>query len=259
MYFSKCLIAIAVAGVLPSVSQAVTYDNGSTTLTDSEFSEGVMVVNGASVTVDAENISGKNFLVTNYSKHVENTSWTQAQSKLVLGTDSTENITLTNRTSGFATGIAIQGPGDAKFAGSTAEVNAKNFTVTAHSENDYVYGIYVMNASSDKRDHDDGSVLNENLPPVKLTINAENTYVNATTGVYIDPKDQDHRAIGMVVFSEGELEVNGNLYVNAATALATRGHAVVNINKENDPNRVIQLDGDINFNYHGETSIMFAK
>lgn len=151
MRFSKCLIAIAVAGVLPSVSQAVTYDNGSTTLTDSEFSEGVMVINGASVTVDAENISGKNFIVTNHSNHVnQNQSWTQAQSKLVLGTDSTENITLTNNTTGFATGIAIQGPGDATFAGSTAEVNAKNFTVTAHSENDYVYGIYVMNASSDK-------------------------------------------------------------------------------------------------------------
>lgn len=255
MRFSKCLIAIAVAGVLPSVSQAVTYDNGSPILTNSVFSEGVMVVNGAAVTVDAENISGKNFLVTNYSEHVkQNPSWTQAQSKLVLGTDSTENITLTNNTTNFATGIAIQGPGPANVAGSVAEVNAKNFMVTAHSENSYVYGIYVMNASSDKRNHDDGSVLDENLPPVKLTINAENTYVNATTGVYIDPEDQDHRAIGMAVWSEGELEVNGNLYVNAATALATRGHAVVNINKENDPNRVIQLDGDINFNYNGETS-----
>ena len=255
MRFSKCLIAIAVAGVLPSVSQAVVYDKDSTTLTDSVFSESVTVINGASVTVDAENISGKNFLVTNYSEHVkQNPSWTQAQSKLVLGTDSTENITLTNSTAGFATGIAIQGPGKEKFAGSTAEVNAKNFTVTAHSENDYAYGIYVMNASTNKRNDENGAILEESLPPVKLTINAENTYVNVTTGVDIDPTYKDHRAIGMVVFSEGELEVNGNLYVNAATALATRGNAVVNINKENDPNRVIQLDGDINFNYDGETS-----
>lgn len=255
MRFSKCLIAIAVAGVLPSVSQAVVYDKGSTTLTDSVFSEGVTVINGASVTVDAENISGKNFLVTNYSEHVkQNQSWTKAQSKLVLGTDSTENIKLTNNATDFASGIAIQGPSKDDYAGSTAEVNAKNFTVTAHSENYYAYGIYVMNASTNKRNHGDGSVLDENLPPVKLTINAENTYVNATTGVDIDPTYKEHRAIGMVVFSEGELEVNGNLYVNAATALATRGHAVVNINKENDPNRVIQLDGDINFNYDGETS-----
>lgn len=110
MRFSRCLIAIAVAGVLPSVSQAVTYDNGSPILTNSEFSEGVMVVNGASVTVDAENITGKNFIVTNYSGHVNtNPSWTKAQSKLVLGTASTENITLTNNTTNFASGIAIQG------------------------------------------------------------------------------------------------------------------------------------------------------
>ncbi len=73
MYFSKCLIAIAVASALPSASYAVTYDSGSTTLTDSEYREGVTVINGASVTVDAENIAGKNFLVTNHqsrrSKH----------------------------------------------------------------------------------------------------------------------------------------------------------------------------------------------
>lgn len=126
MRFSRCLIAIAVAGVLPSVSQAVTYDNGSPILTNSEFSEGVMVVNGAFVTVDAQNITGKNFIVTNYSGHVgENPSWTKAQSKLVLGTNSTENITLTNKTTDFASGIAIQGPAQDKFAGSTAEVNAK--------------------------------------------------------------------------------------------------------------------------------------
>lgn len=255
MKFSKCLIALAVASVLPSVSQAVTYDSGAPVLKDSEFREGVTIINGASVTVDAENISGKNFIVTNHINHVkQNPSWTQAQSKLVLGTDSTENITLTNNTTGFATGIAIQGPGSAKYAGSTAEINAKNFTVTAHSKNDYVFGIYVMNASADKRNDDDGAVLDTDLAPVKLTINAENTYVNATTGVYIDPKDKDHRAIGMAVWSEGELEINGNLYVNAATALAARGNAVVNINRENDPNRIIQLNGDINFNYSKETS-----
>lgn len=254
MYFSKCLIAIAVASALPSASYAVTYDSGSTTLTDSEYREGVTVINGASVTVDAENIAGKNFLVTNHINHVgQNTGWTQAPSKLVLGTDSTENITLTNNADGFVTGIAVQGPGGANFAGSTAEVNANNFTVTAHSENDYVFGIYVMNASADKRD-DTGAVVDEDCAPVKLTINAENTYVNATTGVYVDPIDKDHRAIGIAVWSEGELEVNGNLFVNASTALAARGKAVVNINKENDPNRIIQLNGDINFNYSNQNS-----
>lgn len=257
MKFSKCLIAIAVAGVLPSVSQAVTYDNGSPTLTDSEYLEGVMIINGASVTVDAENIKGTKFVVTNHKNNVDdNVSWTQAQSKLVLGTDSTENISLTHNTTAMelATGLAVQGPGNANFAGSTAEVNAKNFTVTAHAENYYAYALSVMNASTNKRNDENGAVLDAKLAPVKLTINAENTYLNATAGVEVDPNDKDHRAIGMAVFSEGELEINGNLYVNAATVLATRGKAVVNINRDNDPNRVIQLNGDINFNYDAKSS-----
>ena len=131
---------------------------------------------------------------------------------------------------------------------------SQNFTVTAHAENYYAYALSVMNASTNKRNDENGAVLDAKLAPVKLTINAENTYLNATAGVEVDPNDKDHRAIGMAVFSEGELEINGNLYVNAATVLATRGKAVVNINRDNDPNRVIQLNGDINFNYDAKSS-----
>ena len=73
---------------------------------------------------------------------------------------------------------------------------------------------------------------------VKLVINAENTIINATTGTDIDPQDKEHRAIGIVAFSEAEVEINGNLYVNAGSAIATRGKALININKDKNADTI---------------------
>lgn len=70
----------------------------------------------------------------------------------------------------------------------------------------------------------------------------------------IDPQDKEHRAIGIVAFSEAEVEINGNLYVNAGSAIATRGKALININKDKNADTIVQLNGDINFNYDQPTS-----
>lgn len=63
-----------------------------------------------------------------------------------------------------------------------------------------------------------------------------------------------NRAIGIVAFSEAEVEINGNLYVNAGSAIATRGKALININKDKNADTIVQLNGDINFNYDQPTS-----
>ena len=52
--------------------------------------------------------------------------------------------------------------------------------------------------------------------------------------------------------SQGKLEVNGNLEVNAETAILTRGNAVTTINKNKD--KTVKLNGDIEFNYDKPTS-----
>ena len=253
MNFMPRLSVLALAAALPGLAQAVTYTTDQT-LTQSEFTEGVVVINGADVTVEAENIVGKAFKATNHPDNVDdNVSWTQAKNTLVLGNESTKTITIANSAAGYIYGLAVQGPAAADFAGSTAEVNAENFIVNLHSEDDYVYGLYAMNASSTRRD-ENGNIVSKDYAPVKLTINAENTFIKVSTGVLVDPTYQEHRAIGIVAFSEGEIEFNGNLYVDAPTAIATRGKAVININKEADPNRIVQLNGDINFTYDGETS-----
>lgn len=56
------------------------------------------------------------------------------------------------------------------------------------------------------------------------------------------------------LFKATEVEINGNLYVNAGSAIATRGKALININKDKNADTIVQLNGDINFNYDQPTS-----
>ena len=76
-----------------------------------------------------------------------------------------------------------------------------------------------------------------------MTINSENTVVNVTG------KGLTH---GLVVMSQGQLFVNGNLKVKAEHALSARGNGQIVINKTGD--KTVQLDGDIDFNYDKDTS-----
>lgn len=132
-------------------------------------------------------------------------------------------------------------------------VTTKDLVMNLHSDNSYVYGINAMNASDNRR-NENSELVEGAKETVKLVINAENTIINATTGTDIDPKDKEHRAIGIVAFSEAEVEINGNLYVNAGSAIATRGKALININKDKNADTIVQLNGDINFNYDQPTS-----
>ena len=75
-----------------------------------------------------------------------------------------------------------------------------------------------------------------------LDINSESTIINVTG---TDGK-------GLVAMSEGRLNVNGNLEVNAETAILARGDALININKGGD--KVVKLNGNIDFNYDKKTS-----
>ena len=49
----------------------------------------------------------------------------------------------------------------------------------------------------------------------------------------------------------GKFRINGNLTVNADSAITTRGNAVIRINENN--NATVKLNGNINFNYDKAT------
>lgn len=250
--FTKSMLALSVMATVGGAN-AATYTED-TTLTDKIFTEGIMAIDGATVTVTGEEMAGKWFKATNYSGDV-GSKYSYKQSKLLLGNADTKKITINNSFTGFVSGLEVSGPGTERpnYAGSQMFVTTKDLVMNLHSDNSYVYGINAMNASDNRR-NENSEMVEGAKETVKLVINAENTIINATTGTDIDPNDKEHRAIGIVAFSEAEVEINGNLYVNAGSAIATRGKALININKDKNADTIVQLNGDINFNYDQPTS-----
>lgn len=117
--------------------------------------------------------------------------------------------------------------------GSELIVTSENLFVNVQSEDGPAYGLLAQNGS-----------VGADAKKASLIINSKNTVVNVTSGT--------GSAVGIATFSEGYLAVNGNLEVNAETAIDARGDAVVRIN-EAGTNKVV-LNGNIDFNYDATTS-----
>lgn len=248
---TKSLLAVAVMTTF-GVANSATYSTDQE-LTDEIFTENITAINGATVKVFGEKITAKQFRATNHPNDISGTNFKYGQSKVMLGNADTKKITINNSSKGFVSGLAANGPGNGNYAGSQIHVTTKDLVMDLHSDDDYVYGVYAMNASSDRRD-DNSNMIAGAEETAKVVINAENTTIKVSAGTVIDPVYKEHRAIGIVAMSEGEVEINGNLFVDADTAVLARGKAVVNINKDKKADTIVQLNGDINFNYQKETS-----
>lgn len=105
-------------------------------------------------------------------------------------------------------------------AGGNINIDAKNITI----ETSGVYGVLVQNNTQDSTAPANTSTLS--LKGDQITINAEN-------------------GCGLMAFSNGRLDVEGNLVVNALNAIDTRGNATININTSGNYTTV--LNGDIVF------------
>ena len=249
------MLALSVMAAVGGVNAATYTEN--TTLADKIFTQSVTAIDGATVTVTGDEITGKLFKATNHPSDV-GSQYSYEQSKILLGNAETKKITINNSYTGSAaavlSGLSASGPSDDHdYAGSQIYVTTKDLVMNLHSDNYYVYGINAMNATTNRRD-ENSELVDGAKETVKVVINAENTIINATTGTDIDPQYKEHRAIGIVAFSEAEVEINGNLYVNAGSVIATRGKGLININKDKNADTIVQLNGDINFNYDQPTS-----
>lgn len=253
--FTKSMLALSVMAAVGGVNAATYTEN--TTLADKIFTQSVTAIDGATVTVTGDEITGKLFKATNHPSDV-GSQYSYEQSKILLGNAETKKITINNSYTGSAaavlSGLSASGPSDDHdYAGSQIYVTTKDLVMNLHSDNYYVYGINAMNATTNRRD-ENSELVDGAKETVKVVINVENTIINATTGTDIDPQYKEHRAIGIVAFSEAEVEINGNLYVNAGSVIATRGKGLININKDKNADTIVQLNGDINFNYDQPTS-----
>lgn len=131
--------------------------------------------------------------------------------------------------------------------GAFMNVHAKNVNVNAEvgeGDNNYAVGIIVMNMST-----------NSTHPVSQMTIDADNIVITAKAhGNKLAVDDKDNRAVGIQNISQGILELKGNVYVTADTVLSTRGDAQTYINKDGNTNKIVQLKGDIDFNFNAQTS-----
>lgn len=156
---------------------------------------------------------------------------------LNLGGTNTQSITL--RAEGpYAVGLAAVDGGRVHVQAKDLNIYVTAETALASDGDAAVYGILAQK-----------STTNSAPDASHLVIDAENTYVTVDyTGELTDKNSV--AAIGAL--SEGKLTITGNLYASGPDVLATRGNAVVHINENND--RTVQLNGNIDFDYDGQTS-----
>ena len=160
---------------------------------------------------------------------------------LYLGNENTKDITINTNVSGTGNGtIGLwaynQTVGEIYQTndGPQINVNGENLTITVHAEDAASYGICAQNSST----------VTTGIPAT-ININTTNTTINATSGL-------EDSGSGIVAMSEGIVNINSNLEVNADNAIVARGDAVVRINKSGE--KSTKLNGDINFNYDKATS-----
>lgn len=212
----------------------------------------VSVTNGGELHITSENINfnrkeGTNQGAGSPAIHIASTKLdggNKQGGKLFLGGKNTEKINISSSaTTGWAMGIKIRDEAststDQASSGSYVEINANNLIITTHSDNYYSTGILVQNTTTsspkDKCAH--------------LVINSENTIINSTSNIKNEKEGFSH---GIVAFSQGKVEVKGNLEINADNVIETRGESTIKINENN--NKTVKLNGDIVFSYSDETS-----
>ena len=205
---------------------------------------GVSATKGATVSLNGKEISVSVASEGAVSRAVGAINGSDNGGIINLGSQATESIKINSKSNKDACGLfAVR---DAKKTGSVSviNVNGKKLTIDVHgAENAYASGIHVQNSTT-------GATSAEST----VVINAENTVINVTADTAVDAEYGDNHAIGISAFSQGKIEINGNLEINAATVLSTRGGAVTKINAANDASKTIKLNGDINFNYQKESS-----
>lgn len=169
--------------------------------------------------------------------------------KLTLGSDKTNNISVSVNTKG--TGINSEGQevglgsigiwavnnytSTQTNNGGLIKLNSDSVVIDVSSESGIAYGILAQNSTTHSTAEQKSEVI----------INANNTLINVRSGV-------SGNASGLVGLSEGTIRINGNLTVNADSAIVARGNSVIRINENN--NATVKLNGNINFNYDKATS-----
>lgn len=168
----------------------------------------IINLTGSEITINAEQFNPKLTEIRG--------AWARDNSTISLGkSDSIVSVNVKGNSVMALTAIGTN---------SKLEVNADSLFVNVESTSKDGYGIHAQNKTQYIDAPDTAASVN---------ITANNIVVNSN-------------ALGISAFSNGQMNVNGNLVVNAKNAIDTRGNATININTDGQQHTTV-LNGDIVF------------
>lgn len=154
------------------------------------------------------------------------------------GTTESIDIEVTDNSSMEEISIGVWSSGGQGEVGGEINLSAETVTIKGHSNSGWIYGIYAQNTTTTTE-----------YDQAVIDINAGKTYIDVTSG-------QPGRADAIVAMSQGIINIESDLYVNTqggnGYAIVTRGDSTIAINTSGT--HIVQMNGDINFNYDKKTS-----
>ena len=144
----------------------------------------------------------------------------------------------------IATALTVDGNGKTD-AATSAVIHAKDLTLSAQTDSYWAYGIYALNRTT-----------NADGPHALVQVDADRTVIDVTA-----PEGQ---SVGIICWSQSQVQINnGDVKIitrdwqnqtGTGRIINTRGDSVVQINASNNASHVIELDGDIAFEYNSVSS-----
>lgn len=212
---------------------------------DTEFDaykSAMLITNNGKLNLNSKVININYFL----SNQTNDTGWRRCAVNVKNGGElllKGETININSKTDNdIAVGVHAwrDGGADGNTNGGKIRITADNLNIKATSDNSFAYGIYVYN----------------NTTPASINSGEKAEVVIDAKNLVIDVKGKEEGySNGIIAWSEGNVKINnGNVKIDADNAINTRGNSLVEINKENDTSNIVQIDGDIVFEYDGISS-----
>lgn len=213
---SKILLCVLAGGVLAA----------NTALANSI---GTVIVDGTQKKI---NVSSDYYSIgSNYAENVQITS------------DSGNSLDIRNEAIGTINGQQINFNGGiyCRYNGVKLEIGTKGVTNTVSINSSNTHVVFSSNSAQVNINADNININSHADGDAPAVWVQKGGFVNLN-GENINIKAEKY---GLVAFSEGKLDINGNLVVNAKNAIDTRGNATININTDGKHTTV--LNGDIVF------------
>ena len=271
--FKRTALSLAVLSVFSVVAHSAdidaSQDNITYQVTQGETIGSVTVSGGHSASIAGDEINITGAIKVTTSGQPDSTS-----SSLTIGTNTTESVKISVETGNafntngskldiYGQEIHIQTASDNAFGG-YGEANIGNSETKLLEISGGEYGVSVLPYKNDNGN----SVSKSNG---KLTLTADEVVISASVGgiwaqnnstgskddyapvtINADTIRITAGKMGVVAMSRGTVKLNGNTYITAPDAILARGGSIVTINEDNT--NIVQLDGNIDFNYDEKTS-----